>query len=182
MPSTPPGGQSWTRATPSCAGAAASSHGPACPRVGGPGPPRGRAGGGPFVVSLLGLRHPVGGRQEELLTACDAVQHAAGQSRLALYRLCGDQASAYRCTLPLCRGLRSGRWTATALPWPPWRSPASRHQAWTIRPTAPRRATWWCCSSTASTATCWAATAARSSRRRTSTGSPANGRSGSPRT
>jgi hypothetical protein len=43
---------------------------------------------------------------EELVTACDAVQHAAGQSRLALRRLYGDQASAYACTLPLCRGLR----------------------------------------------------------------------------
>jgi hypothetical protein len=43
---------------------------------------------------------------EELATACDAVQHAAGQSRLALRRLYGDQASAYTCTLPLCRGLR----------------------------------------------------------------------------
>jgi hypothetical protein len=42
---------------------------------------------------------------EELVTACDAVQHAAGQSRLALRRLYGDQASAYTCTLPLCRGL-----------------------------------------------------------------------------
>ena len=44
--------------------------------------------------------------EEELLAACDAVQHAAGQSRLALRRLYGDQASAYTCTLPLCRGLR----------------------------------------------------------------------------
>jgi len=44
--------------------------------------------------------------EEELATACDAVQHAAGQSRLALRRLYGDQASAYTCTLPLCRGLR----------------------------------------------------------------------------
>jgi hypothetical protein len=44
--------------------------------------------------------------EEELVTACDAVQHAAGQSRLALRRLYGDQASAYTCTLPLCRGLR----------------------------------------------------------------------------
>ena len=31
--------------------------------------------------------------EEELVTACDAVQHAAGQSRLALRRLYGDQAS-----------------------------------------------------------------------------------------
>jgi hypothetical protein len=44
--------------------------------------------------------------EAELSTACDAVQHAAGQSRLALRRLYGDQASAYTCTLPLCRGLR----------------------------------------------------------------------------
>jgi len=40
------------------------------------------------------------------VAVCDAVQHAAGQSRLALRRLYGDQASAYTCTLPLCRGLR----------------------------------------------------------------------------
>lgn len=44
--------------------------------------------------------------EEDLLTACDAVQHAAGQSRMSLRRLYGDQASAYTCTLPLCRGLR----------------------------------------------------------------------------
>jgi hypothetical protein len=43
--------------------------------------------------------------EEELVGACDVVQHAAGQSRLALRRLYGDQASAYTCTLPLCRGL-----------------------------------------------------------------------------
>ena len=43
--------------------------------------------------------------EDELATACDAVQHAAGQSRLSLRRLYGDQASAYTCTLPLCRGL-----------------------------------------------------------------------------
>ncbi len=43
---------------------------------------------------------------EELAVACDAVQHAAGQCRLALRRLYGDQAEAYTCTLPLCRGLR----------------------------------------------------------------------------
>jgi hypothetical protein len=43
--------------------------------------------------------------EEDLATACDAVQHAAGQSRLALRRLYGDQAAAYTCTLPLCRGL-----------------------------------------------------------------------------
>ncbi len=44
--------------------------------------------------------------EEELVAACDVVQHAAGQSRLALRRLYGDQASGYTCTLPLCRGLR----------------------------------------------------------------------------
>ena len=44
--------------------------------------------------------------EDELVAACDAVQHAAGQSRLALRRLYGDQASAYTCTLPFCRGLR----------------------------------------------------------------------------
>jgi hypothetical protein len=43
---------------------------------------------------------------EDLALSCDAVQHTAGQSRLALRRLYGDQASAYTCTLPLCRGLR----------------------------------------------------------------------------
>ena len=44
--------------------------------------------------------------EQELAVACDVVQHAAGQSRLALRRLYGDQASAYTCALPLCRGLR----------------------------------------------------------------------------
>jgi hypothetical protein len=43
---------------------------------------------------------------EELVASCDAMQHAAGQSRLMLRRLYGDQASGYTCTLPLCRGLR----------------------------------------------------------------------------
>jgi hypothetical protein len=43
--------------------------------------------------------------EAELAAACDAVQHAAGQSRLSLRRLYGEQASAYTCTLPLCRGL-----------------------------------------------------------------------------
>jgi hypothetical protein len=43
---------------------------------------------------------------DELAAAIDVVQHAAGQSRLVLRRLYGDQASAYACTLPLCRGLR----------------------------------------------------------------------------
>jgi hypothetical protein len=43
--------------------------------------------------------------EEELATACDSVEHAAGQCRLLLRRLYGDQASAYTCTLPLARGL-----------------------------------------------------------------------------
>ena len=43
--------------------------------------------------------------EEELVASCDVVQHAASQSRLALRRLYGDQASAYTYTLPLCRGL-----------------------------------------------------------------------------
>jgi hypothetical protein len=43
--------------------------------------------------------------ETELTTACDAVHHAAGQSRLLLRRLYGDQASGYTCTLPLARGL-----------------------------------------------------------------------------
>jgi hypothetical protein len=42
---------------------------------------------------------------DELVPACDAVQHAASQSRLSLRRLYGDQATAYTCTLPLGRGL-----------------------------------------------------------------------------
>lgn len=41
----------------------------------------------------------------ELEVACDAVLHAAGQCRLLLRRLYGDQAMAYTCTLPLGRGL-----------------------------------------------------------------------------
>jgi hypothetical protein len=44
--------------------------------------------------------------EEDLAGAIDTVQHAAGQSRLVLRRLYGDQSSAYTCTLPLCRGLR----------------------------------------------------------------------------
>lgn len=43
---------------------------------------------------------------DELVPACDAVQHAASQCRLSLRRLYGDQAAAYTCTLPLARGLR----------------------------------------------------------------------------
>jgi hypothetical protein len=42
---------------------------------------------------------------EELEAACEVIQHTAGQSRLALRRLYGDQASAFTCTLPLCRGI-----------------------------------------------------------------------------
>ncbi len=41
----------------------------------------------------------------ELAVACDAIQHAAGQSRLVLRRLYGDQAGGYTATLPLGRGL-----------------------------------------------------------------------------
>ena len=44
--------------------------------------------------------------EAELAIACDTVTYAAGQSRLVLRRLYGDQASAYTCTLPLCRGLQ----------------------------------------------------------------------------
>ncbi|MGH9044449.1 MAG: SCO6880 family protein [Acidimicrobiales bacterium] len=36
---------------------------------------------------------------------CEATEHAAGQARLELRRLYGDQARALLCTLPLCRGL-----------------------------------------------------------------------------
>jgi hypothetical protein len=43
---------------------------------------------------------------EELEAAVDQVRHATGQSRPALRRLYGDQATAYTCTLPPCRGLR----------------------------------------------------------------------------
>ncbi|HVA05650.1 MAG TPA: SCO6880 family protein [Acidimicrobiales bacterium] len=43
--------------------------------------------------------------EAELATACDTVLHAAGQCRLVLRRLYGDQSSAYTCTLPLARGL-----------------------------------------------------------------------------
>jgi hypothetical protein len=41
----------------------------------------------------------------ELATACDSVLHAAGQCRLVLRCLYGDQSRAYTCTLPLARGL-----------------------------------------------------------------------------
>jgi hypothetical protein len=43
--------------------------------------------------------------EPELVTACETVQHAAGQCRLVVRRLYGDQARAYTCTLPLGRGL-----------------------------------------------------------------------------
>jgi hypothetical protein len=43
--------------------------------------------------------------EEELVSACDVVLHSAGQCRLSLRRMYGDQASAYTCTLPLGRGL-----------------------------------------------------------------------------
>ena len=36
---------------------------------------------------------------------CQATEHAAGQARLELRRLYGDQERALLCTLPLCRGL-----------------------------------------------------------------------------
>jgi hypothetical protein len=43
---------------------------------------------------------------DALESAIDTLQHAAGQSRLALRRLYGDQAAAFTCTLPFCRGLQ----------------------------------------------------------------------------
>jgi hypothetical protein len=45
---------------------------------------------------------PSAGQLEEW---CQATEHAAGQSRLELRRLYGDQERALLCTLPLCRGL-----------------------------------------------------------------------------
>jgi hypothetical protein len=36
---------------------------------------------------------------------CETTEHAAGQARLELRRLYGDQERALLCTLPLCRGL-----------------------------------------------------------------------------
>jgi hypothetical protein len=42
---------------------------------------------------------------DALEEACEATEHAAGQSRLELRRLYGDQERAFTCTLPLCRGL-----------------------------------------------------------------------------
>ncbi len=43
--------------------------------------------------------------EAELVAVCETVQHAAGQCRLVVRRLYGDQARAYTCTLPLGRGL-----------------------------------------------------------------------------
>jgi len=43
---------------------------------------------------------------EQLEEACDATEQAAGQCRLELRRLYGDQERAFTCTLPLGRGLR----------------------------------------------------------------------------
>jgi len=43
---------------------------------------------------------------EQLADACDATEQAAGQCRLELRRLYGDQEQAFTFTLPLCRGLR----------------------------------------------------------------------------
>jgi hypothetical protein len=41
----------------------------------------------------------------ELAAACETIVHAAGQCRLVLRRLYGEQARAYTCTLPLGRGV-----------------------------------------------------------------------------
>ena len=45
------------------------------------------------------------GTREELERACEATEQAAGQCRLELRRLYGDQDRGFMCTLPLCRGL-----------------------------------------------------------------------------
>ena len=42
---------------------------------------------------------------EQLADDCEATEQAAGQARLELRRLYGDQLRAFTCTLPLCRGL-----------------------------------------------------------------------------
>jgi hypothetical protein len=42
----------------------------------------------------------------ELELACKEVRRQASRSKLQLVRLAGEQASAFRCVLPLCRGLR----------------------------------------------------------------------------
>ncbi len=44
--------------------------------------------------------------ESELSAACDAIMHVAGQCRLVLRRLYGDQSAAFTCTLPLGRGLK----------------------------------------------------------------------------
>ena len=60
---------------------------------------------GHSVAMLHGLRHVSAASQRtNWWPPCDMVPHAAGQSRLALRRLYGDQAAAFTCTLPLCRG------------------------------------------------------------------------------
>ncbi|MGH8918891.1 MAG: SCO6880 family protein, partial [Actinomycetes bacterium] len=41
----------------------------------------------------------------QLEEGCETTEHAAGQARLELRRLYGDQERALLCTLPLCRGL-----------------------------------------------------------------------------
>ena len=43
--------------------------------------------------------------EAELAVACDAVQHAAGQSRLSSAASTATRPAAYTCTLPLARGL-----------------------------------------------------------------------------
>lgn len=43
--------------------------------------------------------------RDRLARACDATEHAAGQCRIELRRLYGDQERAFTCTLPLGRGL-----------------------------------------------------------------------------
>lgn len=45
------------------------------------------------------------GSRPALEQACQATEQAAGQARLELRRLYGDQDRAFACTLPLCRGL-----------------------------------------------------------------------------
>ena len=42
---------------------------------------------------------------DALEEACETTEQAAGQARLELRRLFGDQERAFACTLPLCRGL-----------------------------------------------------------------------------
>ena len=44
--------------------------------------------------------------RQELLRACGGVEQAAGQSRIELRRLFGEQDAAFTCSLPLGRGLR----------------------------------------------------------------------------